>query len=109
MGPTATARVQAGLGISSTFLVSLARPRGRDLETVINTSHVCFYMAFQANILINTQSWKHLAFVQSGILDEPGQELRIRAVERFPFCTLGWVPEHEATLLVLNLTNNDDF
>ena len=54
-----------------------------------------------------TRSWKHLAFVQRGILDEPRQQLGIRAVERLPFCTLGWVPEHEPTLLVLNLSSKD--
>ena len=110
MGPTATARVQAGLGISSTFLVSLARPRGRDLETVFSMARVCLSLFHANKIQSDAQSWKHLALVQSGILHKPGKELRVRAVERLPFCTLGWVPEHEATLLLLllNPTSKND-
>ena len=107
MAPEAIGPVQVDLDTLSGSPVSQSRPRGRDLESVIHTSHVCFYMAFQANIHTNTQSWKHLAFVQRGILDEPRQQLGIRAVERLPFCTLGWVPEHEPTLLVLNLSSKD--
>ena len=67
-------------------------------------------IAFVQTTELHTRSWKHLAFVQRGILDEPRQQLGIRAVERLPFCTLGWVPEHEATLLLLllNPTSKND-
>ena len=67
------------------------------------------YITFVRTTELHTRSWKHLAFVQRGILDEPRQQLGIRAVERLPFCTLGWVPEHQAALLRLNPTSNDDF
>ena len=105
----AIAPVQVGPDTPSESLVSQSHPRGRDLEAVFYVTRVLKFYPCKQKATLNPQSWKHLALVQSGILHEPGKELRVRAVERLPFCTLGWVPEHEATLLRLNPTSNDDF
>ena len=107
----AIAPVQAGPGTRSESLASQSRRRGPDLEIAFHVTRVIKLYSCKQNTQLQRQSWKQLAFVQqSGILHEPGKELRVRAVERLPFCTLGWVPEHEATLLLLllNPTSKND-
>ena len=63
-------------GTPSKSPASPSRRRGRDLETVFCIKSYA-YIAFVQTTELHTQSWKHLAFVQSGILDEPGKEFRV--------------------------------
>ena len=98
-GPMATAPAQVDLGTPSESLASQSRRRGPDLEIAFHVTRVIKLYSCKQNTELHRQSWKQLALVQqSGILHEPGKELRVRAVERLPFCARGGVPEHEAAL-----------
>ena len=76
----AIAPVQVGPDTPSESPVSQSRRRGRDLETVIYITRVIKLQHSDQIMLLKTPSWKHLPFVQSGILDKPDEKLRVARI-----------------------------